>query len=38
MKSAECLKGQTTNQGIAAMAYGIYEKYLLFKLYQCFLA
>ena len=37
MKSAECLKGQTTNQGIAAMAYGIYEKYLLFKLYQCFL-
>ena len=37
MKSAICLKGRTTNQSIATMAYGIYEKYLLFRLYYCFL-
>jgi hypothetical protein len=37
MKSAVCVKGHTTNQCSAAMAHGIYEKYLLFKLYQCFL-
>ena len=38
MKSAVCLKGRTTNQSIATMAYGIYEKYLLFELYHCFLS
>ena len=38
MKSAICLKGHTTNQSVATIAYGIYEKYLLFKLYHCFLS
>lgn len=38
MKSAICVKGHTTNQSIATRTYGIYEKYLLFKLYHCFLS
>lgn len=37
-KSVICLKGHATNQSIATIAYGIYEKYLLFKLYDCFLS
>jgi len=38
MKSAICLKDHIIYQSIATTAYGIYEKYLVFKLYQCFLS
>ena len=37
MESVVCCQGHTSNQTIITIVYGIYEKYLLFKLYHCFL-
>ena len=37
MESVVCFQGHTSNQTVITIVYGICEKYLLFKLYHCFL-